>query len=120
MVLMSQLSPGNWSKLIFRRETKEALTFVVHPQISATVLRNGKHSSARKSLYGNELLIFKVSDTMVCGDPDSSAIILEKRIRRIIQLPAFLAANGITLDLSVIPSVQTSTGAEPDTSIPVG
>src|SRR6266487_1878050 len=77
------------------------------------------HVSTGKAADRDEALAFEVADPLIGRDPDPAAVIPEERVRNLaVERPISLAAPGArNAHLPVHPTVQSTTGAQPDASI---
>src|SRR5262249_31440020 len=115
-ILISQPGPGNALDHIPAGESKETGILVGDPEIPGSVFGNTIHHSAWKALYRNKSVTLQLAEFAMCGNPNSPARILKKRLRsNSIAFPVAPAERG---DLSVLPLVQVTSTREPDTSIP--
>src|SRR6266478_5302731 len=101
MLFMSQPRPGSLLNHTPLEQLKKTEILVGDPQIAGSVLGDGIHWAAGKTTYRSESVVFQVAESGNRGDPDSPPTILKKRLRV----------------LSVIPSVQATTSAEPNAAI---
>src|SRR5262249_31538374 len=117
---MSQAGPRNLLKRTFCGQTKETAIQVVHPQISLSILGEGKHALAGNATQ-NKATIFKVADPAGSGDPDSPTRVLKKCMwSKSIEFTVRFGAAGLwNRELSILPPVQATSSSEPNTSIPV-
>src|SRR5262249_6813758 len=113
--LMSESGPGNLLDHIPAEQLKETCILVGDPEILRAVLGDAMHGSARDTADWDKSVILQIAEFAQCGDPDSPAGILKKRIRSTsIEFPVALVEGG---NLPILPSVQTTSSSEPDTSI---
>ena len=85
-----------------------------HPEVARFVPSHEMGLSAGHALRGNKPAVRKPGKSLTREGPDSSAIVLKDRLRRIIRQSTRLAEDG---HVSVIPPVQTIGGANPNAAI---
>src|ERR1700758_4990482 len=90
-----------------------------HPHVPGCVLGNRKHISARNALDGSKPAILQITKLAKCGDPNSPAIVLKKRVRMTsVQFSvSFGTPSARNRDFFVFPSVQSIKGGKPHASI---
>src|SRR5258708_6233759 len=80
IVFPSELAPRDVLNHFSLKQMKQAGVLVSNPEVPRRNFSYRMYRSAGNIAYGNEFVILYVSELLICGDPDSSAAVLKKRV----------------------------------------